>query len=276
MWCYRWTSTYYGVSPVLLKTPEESITLLFLFPITTLIVQLWFTSRIWIVGSMRTNIWFPLLIATLACSSWLISLWMFSVLARHHTLVTEDANLIFPVGYAWLAGGVVTDAFIFGGLTYYTEMRSQKQRVHHLLSPKGIWGILYRMIECNVLPLIAQIVLVVLITGKGVGFYYTLSDMTIAKVYTFSLLVSLSARGPIQEGVKASMSRQQSTVTFTNRRRTASAVQVRRDVDVIHDSDSEAGGPGTSPWKKTAEDKTAEDKTAEDSDYEDGKAMFGV
>ncbi|KAE9406982.1 hypothetical protein BT96DRAFT_171246 [Gymnopus androsaceus JB14] len=249
LWAYRWTTTYYGDYSSLLATPKESIALLFLFPTTTIIVQLWFACRIWAI-TMRRNTWLPALIVTLAFASWSIALWMFSVLIRRHSSVIDDSNVLFPIGYVWLAGGIVADAFIFGGLSYYSKIRTRSKRTQHLLSPRSLWSICCRMIECNVLPLFAQIVLIILFK-TNVGFYYVLSDMTIAK------------------GVKSQEQPNSHIATF-NPQRTAT-VQVRQDVHVTHDS-GELSGPGSLPWQTTLSGKELDNDLGE---YNDGKATLG-
>ncbi|KAJ4488285.1 hypothetical protein J3R30DRAFT_914628 [Lentinula aciculospora] len=228
LWSYRWSSTYYGDTSALLATPQEAVATLWFFPTTTFIVQLWFASRIWMI-SMEKNLSLPALIVLLASASWAIALWMFSVLVKHHSTPVNDVNRIFPVGYAWLGGNIIADMCIFGGLAYYTEIRTRKQRIHHLLSPRSLWAVTCRMIECNVLPLLSQIVLIILFK-TNVGFYYVLSDMTIAKVYTFSLLINLNARKPIVEAIShAAITSQQRSdpITFTRSAINATTMQVR-------------------------------------------------
>ncbi|KAJ3922168.1 hypothetical protein F5877DRAFT_75524 [Lentinula edodes] len=274
---------FFGDDSALLATPQEAIATLWFFPTATFLVQIWFASRIWMI-SMRKNVLLPTLIALLASASWAIALWMFSKLIKHHSTLIDDSKLVFPVGYAWLGGDIVADMCIFGGLAYYTEIRSRKQRKHHILSPKSLWIVTCRMIECNVLPLLCQIVLVILFK-TNVGSYYStytsflldretnfcyvatvLSDMTIAKVYTFSLLVSLNARTPIVEAIsQAAVTGQQRSdpITFTRSTINATAVQVRQDVHVVHD-DSDASP--ISPYDKI--------EMENESEYEVGKGTL--
>ncbi|KIK63820.1 hypothetical protein GYMLUDRAFT_455571 [Collybiopsis luxurians FD-317 M1] len=153
--------------------------MLLLFSTTTLTVQLWFVNRMWVI-SMRKNSAFAGVTALLAVASWGIAVWMFSVLVKHHSSLLDDFHRVFPVGYAWLAGGIVTDLCIFGGLAYYTELRSRRDREHHILSPGSLLAISHRMIECNVLPLFSQICMIILFK-LNVGLYYNL-HLFIARV----------------------------------------------------------------------------------------------
>ncbi|KAJ3866903.1 hypothetical protein EV359DRAFT_79088 [Lentinula novae-zelandiae] len=261
LWCYRWSSTYFGDDSALLATPQEAIATLWFFPTATFLVQIWFASRIWMI-SMRKNVLLPALIALLASASWgkiPIALWMFSKLIKHHSTLVDDSKLVFPVGYAWLGGDIVADMCIFGGLAYYTEIRSRKQRKHHILSPKSLWAVTCRMIECNVLPLLYR-------ETNSCYVATVLSDMTIAKVYTFSLLVSLNARTPIVEAIShAAVTGQQRSdpITFTRSTINATAVQVRQDVHVVHD-DSDASP--ISPYDKI--------EMENESEYEVGKGTL--
>ncbi|KAF9070326.1 hypothetical protein BDP27DRAFT_1447012 [Rhodocollybia butyracea] len=224
LWCYQWTTINWGDFSALLLTPKEAIALLAFFPTTALIVQLWFACRIWML-SMRKNVWLPTMIALLAAVSWCIVLWMFAMLVKRHSLITADSNLVFPVGYAWLVGSILTDICVFGGLIYYTEIRSRREREYHILSPRSLVVLTYRLIQCNVLPLLAQIALVVLFK-TNVGLYYMLCDMTIAKTYTFSLLISLNARAPILEAVSSNVIITQRSDTTPRR---INMIDVRQD-----------------------------------------------
>ncbi|KAJ3814296.1 hypothetical protein EV368DRAFT_62941 [Lentinula lateritia] len=152
-----------------------------------------------------------------------IALWMFSKLIKHHSTLVDDSKLVFPVGYGWL-GTLRICAFLVASLT----------------TPKFDPGSNESIISSH------QI----------------LSDMTIAKVYTFSLLVSLNARTPIVEAIShaAVTGQQRDPITFTRSTINATAVQVRQDVHVVHD-DSDAGP--ISPYDKI--------EMENESEYEVGK-----
>ncbi|KAF5391887.1 hypothetical protein D9757_001637 [Collybiopsis confluens] len=247
VWSYQWSSVNFGNSAALLATPKEAIATLLLFPTTALIVQLWFAYRLWAI-SMRQNTPFAGVAALFAIVSWAIAVWMFSAVVKRRSSLVDDFHRVFPVGYAWLVTGIITDSLIFGGLTYYTEFRSRKDRARHVLSLRNLRAIGHRMIECNVLPLLAQICLTVLISIKSnVGLYYMLSDMTLAKIYTFSLLVSLNARAPVLEAISSGSQQRSEAITFTRSRINTAAVQVRQDVHVTRHTDSDPNPP--SPWQ---------------------------
>ncbi|KAE9402251.1 hypothetical protein BT96DRAFT_991419 [Gymnopus androsaceus JB14] len=92
------------------------------------------------------------------------------------------------------------DVLITGSMIYYLDLRFRtkllkKQQIRPGFQAPGRFGqIIVRTVECNVLSLFAQAVSVGLFNNSGVGFYFVITDMTLAKVYTFSLLVSLNSR----------------------------------------------------------------------------------
>ncbi|KAJ7887268.1 hypothetical protein B0H14DRAFT_2695983 [Mycena olivaceomarginata] len=54
--------------------------------------------------------------------------------------------------------------------------------------------IIYRTVECNVLSTLAQAATIGLFQSHSVGLYFALPDMILAKIYTFSLIISLLGR----------------------------------------------------------------------------------
>ncbi|KAE9403809.1 hypothetical protein BT96DRAFT_474902 [Gymnopus androsaceus JB14] len=103
------------------------------------------------------------------------------------------------------------DVLITGSMIYYLDLRFRVKPEF----PSGVsanWSlhrrlrkIIVRTVECNLLSLFAQAVSIGLFNSKSnVGFYFVITDMTLAKIYTFSLLIactslslSLPARLPL-------------------------------------------------------------------------------
>jgi len=63
-------------------------------------------------------------------------------------------------------------------------------------APRRFRRLILRTVECNLLSLLAQAITICLFNRSSVGLYYVITDMILAKVYTFSLLVTLNCRHP--------------------------------------------------------------------------------
>ncbi|KAE9383400.1 hypothetical protein BT96DRAFT_64510 [Gymnopus androsaceus JB14] len=91
------------------------------------------------------------------------------------------------------------DVLITSSMIYYLDLRfrikrhktQQNQANYH--APRRFRRLIVRTVECNFLSLFIQAVGVGLFNCSNVGLYFV-TNMTLAKVYTFSLLVSLNIR----------------------------------------------------------------------------------
>ncbi|KAE9402248.1 hypothetical protein BT96DRAFT_1017803 [Gymnopus androsaceus JB14] len=197
VWTYDWTVTNYANPAALTFThwafPAEA----FLLATCGLVVQLFYAWRVWMI-SMKKNWIVPVVIACLSILGWCVVCWMVHILATHKLIA--DLTLVSPVVYIWLGGSVGADVLITGSMIYYLDLRFRtkllkKQQTQPGFQALGRFGqIIVRTVECNLLSLFAQAVSVGLFNNNGVGFYFVITDMTLAKVYTFSLLVSLNSR----------------------------------------------------------------------------------
>ncbi|KAE9388650.1 hypothetical protein BT96DRAFT_1004001 [Gymnopus androsaceus JB14] len=197
IWTYNWTVTNYANPAALTLThwafPAEA----FLLATCGLVVQLFYAWRVWMVSGKKNWI-VPVVIACLSILGWCIVCWIVRILATHKLIA--DLTLVIPVVYIWLGGSVGADVIITGSLIYYLDLRFRtrllkKQQIQPgFHSPGRFRQIIVRTVECNFLSLFAQAVSVGLFNNNGVGFYFVITDMTLAKVYTFSLLVSLNSR----------------------------------------------------------------------------------
>ncbi|KAF8920119.1 hypothetical protein CPB85DRAFT_1428942 [Mucidula mucida] len=188
LWCYNWSVTNYGNPAAMAIThwgfAAEAALLLF--------VQCFYAWRIWMV-SMKKHWWLSAIIVTLSTMAWCVVVWMTYIISTHK--MVADLHLVLPVVYIWLGGSVAADVMITCCMAYYLDLRFRNNmNQRHMPSGGRFKRIIVRTVECNAISLVAQTVTVALFNRPNVGFYFVLTDMTLAKIYTFSLLVSLNGR----------------------------------------------------------------------------------
>ncbi|KAE9391406.1 hypothetical protein BT96DRAFT_925313 [Gymnopus androsaceus JB14] len=194
MWSYDWAVANYGNPAALAFTywalPAEPS----FYGTCGLIVQLFYAWRIWTM-SLRKNWILPIVIGCLSILGWCILCWVVHTIATHSLL--SQLDLLLPVLYIWLGGSAAADVIITGSMIYYLDLRFRFERhkagtVYQ--APRRFRQIIVRTVEINLLSLLAQAAAIGLFNHSSIGFYYAIPDMMLAKVYTFSLLVSLNTR----------------------------------------------------------------------------------
>ncbi|KAE9388638.1 hypothetical protein BT96DRAFT_1025348 [Gymnopus androsaceus JB14] len=102
------------------------------------------------------------------------------------------------MGYIWLGGSVGADVLITGSMIYYLDLRFRMEFPSSVSANRFLRRRLRKLIvrtaECNSLSLFAQAIAFGLFNCSAVGFYFVITDMMLAKIYTVSLLVSLNSR----------------------------------------------------------------------------------
>ncbi|KAJ7818614.1 hypothetical protein B0H14DRAFT_3876950 [Mycena olivaceomarginata] len=114
----------------------------------------------------------------------------------HHDILKRhswDTSLMSTSGWEALLGA---DVLITTSMIYYLDLRFRMKETSKVGpgTNSRFREIIYRTVECNVLSLIAQTTTIGLFNSPSVGLYFALPDMTLAKIYTFSLIVSLLGR----------------------------------------------------------------------------------
>ncbi|KAE9388012.1 hypothetical protein BT96DRAFT_981196 [Gymnopus androsaceus JB14] len=197
IWSYDWAVANYA-NPAALgfihwAIPAES----FLVGTCGLTVQLFYAWRLWMM-TMRKNWILPGVIGCLSTLGWCTICWEVHFIAMH-TLIS-DLSLILPVAWIWLGSSVGADVLITISMIYYLDLRyrikqhkmQQNQASHH--APRRFRRLIVRTVECNLLSLFGQAIALSLFTDSSIGFYFSITNMMLSKVYTFSLLVSLNIR----------------------------------------------------------------------------------
>ncbi|KAF7338904.1 Sda1 family protein [Mycena sanguinolenta] len=192
IWVYDWAVAGYANPAVLglvhWAFPVEAM----LLGTCSTLVQCFYAWRIWLV-SARKNWVLPIVIVCLSLLGWCIVCWMVSIMVAHK--LVSDLSLVSPTVYVWLGGSVGADVLITASMIYYLDLRFRTKDTSKVIDRDSRFrAIIRRTVECNVLSLLGQTVSVGLFNAPNVGFYFVLTDMTLAKVYTFSLLISLLGR----------------------------------------------------------------------------------
>ncbi|KAE9402224.1 hypothetical protein BT96DRAFT_991391 [Gymnopus androsaceus JB14] len=124
--------------------------------------------------------------------------WEVHILATRNLLSELDVLL---TSYIWFGSSIAADAIITGSMIYYLDLRFRmRPEFPSGVSPnralhRSFRKLIVRTVECNLLSLLAQVVTVGLFARVSVtGAYSDITGMTLAKIYTFSLLVSLNCR----------------------------------------------------------------------------------
>ncbi|KAE9391412.1 hypothetical protein BT96DRAFT_979855 [Gymnopus androsaceus JB14] len=190
IWSYDWAVTNYANPAALAFIHWASPVNGFLLATCALTVQLFYASRLWIM-SMKNNWILPVVIACLSILGWCIACWMAHTITTHKLI--SDLALLIPVVYIWLGGSVGADVLITSSMIYYLDLSFRRKTQKNRL-PGRFRKLLMRIVECNLLSLLAQAITIALFNRSSVGLYFVITDMMLTKVYTFSLLVALNCR----------------------------------------------------------------------------------
>ncbi|KAE9397297.1 hypothetical protein BT96DRAFT_995895 [Gymnopus androsaceus JB14] len=197
IYAYDWAVTNYANPAILVfihwTVPPKG----FLLAMCGLTVQLFYAWRLWIM-TMKNNWILPAVVGCLSLLGWCIACWMVHIMTTHK--LTSDLALLLPVVYIWLGGSVAADVVITSSMIYYLGLRFRISPEFPLggspnwVFHRSLCKLIIRTVECNLLSLFAQAITVGLFNCSSLGLYFETADMTLAKVYTFSLLVSLNCR----------------------------------------------------------------------------------
>ncbi|KAE9411455.1 hypothetical protein BT96DRAFT_13280 [Gymnopus androsaceus JB14] len=202
IWSYDWAVANYGNPAALTFTHWGLSAESFFFGSCGLAVQLFYAWRVWII-SMRKNWILPVVIGCLSILSWCLICWMIHIPGTHKSI--SDFALARPAAYIWFGGSVGADVLITSSMIYYLDLRFRMKPEF----PSGVsanWffhrrlrKLIVQTVECNFLSLFAQAFILGFVSYSKFGFYYVAMGMMLAKISTFSLLVSctflLSLRG---------------------------------------------------------------------------------
>ncbi|KAE9395365.1 hypothetical protein BT96DRAFT_922838 [Gymnopus androsaceus JB14] len=197
VWSYDWAVANYANPAAMAFIPWAVVVEPFLFATCGLTVQLFYAWRLWTM-TMKKNWILPGVIGCLSILGWCTICWQVNILATHKLI--SDLRLLLPVAWVWLGGSVGADVLITSSMIYYLDLRfrikrhktQQNQASYH--APRRFRQIIVWTVECNLLSLLAQTITIAFFNESSIGFSFVMTNMVLAKVYTFSLLVSLNIR----------------------------------------------------------------------------------
>ncbi|GAA5844031.1 hypothetical protein JCM9279_003707 [Rhodotorula babjevae] len=241
-WAYRYAVEGQLDPSILVLLPPQFIVYSAITGVSILLVQGFFTWRIWIISG-RSNYVFPAVLALLELSAFGIALYMIYE-ATQRKLFREFGE-VRGAPWAWLALGLLVDMLITGGTTYYLLVKPRKNgaTIKDAVVHSPMTRVVLLTARTNALSLFMQVITL------------------IVKIYIASVLVTLNSRRSTSD-TSAVFSDAPGTSRFSKAfgaRSTASrsqhqSVQVHIEEET-HVDDSSVGGlaagaaqPGARPY----------------------------
>ncbi|KAJ7859174.1 hypothetical protein B0H14DRAFT_2747359, partial [Mycena olivaceomarginata] len=256
IWVYDWAVTGYanpGVMAVIhWALPAEAM----FIGTTGTLVQCFYAWRIWLV-STRKNWILPVIIVCLSLAGWCAVCYVISVVAVHK--LVSELSLVSPTIYIWLGGSAGADVLITISMIYYLDLRFRMKEASRVGpgTNSRFREIIYRTVECNVLSTLAQATTIGLFQSHSLGLYFAMPDMVLAKIYTFSLIISLLGRRSNGTGLSG----------FRNTTSKSGGEQhALGDLRARNQNSGAAMEVAINVQRETAEDSTGWDKTSSDFD----------
>lgn len=186
IWIYDWTVNLWGSIPATGIIPHGFYVNILAASLSCLLTQSFYAWRLWHVS--QGNMILTGIIMTGAVMQLAVVMWVFSQWAKH-PLFSQLPDVL-PTAYIWIVAPIVSDLAITVSMVYYLRI---KTRTAPSASRMTFNGIVSRTVQANFFSLISQVMTTILL-NLDIGFYFILNDVTITKVYAFSLIVSLLAR----------------------------------------------------------------------------------
>lgn len=187
-WGYMWSSQYYGLPQVMANAPAQWPLSIINISLVTLANQCFYAWRVWNLGNRSKII--PGIIVFLSLYQFGYVLYLAPFLFGHREFAKMKTE-IFPVAYTWLVASALADAVITASLIWYILIKSAGRFRHK--SHSLFFRISLQAIQFNFFSLITQCLeFILFLTTQGL--YFSLFTATLAKVYSFALLVSLTSR----------------------------------------------------------------------------------
>ncbi|GAA5894389.1 hypothetical protein JCM8208_006220 [Rhodotorula glutinis] len=263
-WTYRYTVQAQLDPTILFLLPPQFIVYSGITGVSILLVQGFFTWRIWIISG-KSNYVFPGVLAVFELSAFGIALYMIYE-ATQRKLFREFGE-VRGAPWAWLALGLLVDILVTAGTTYYLLLKPRKNgaTVKDAVVHSPMTRVVLLTARTNAFSLFMQVITLWLMIWKITTFHYSIPGFQIVKIYIASVLVTLNSRRSTSD-TSAEFSDAPGTSRFSHRskafggaRSTASrsqhqSVQVHIEEET-HVDDSSIGGlaaggaqPGVRPF----------------------------
>ncbi|BGP39188.1 hypothetical protein JCM10450v2_003144 [Rhodotorula kratochvilovae] len=177
---------------VLVALPKPFIVYSCLTGLTILLVQAFFTWRIWIISG-RKNYILPGIILLCQLAAFGIALYM--VYAATQRPLFREFGEVRAAPWAWLALGLLCDILITGSTYYYLAFKPrQNGATRDAVVHSPMTRVVNLTARTNSLSLLMQVITLWLMIWKITTFHYSITGFLIVKVYIASVVVTLNAR----------------------------------------------------------------------------------
>lgn len=186
VWCYEWTVTLWGSIPAAGIIPIGFYINILAASLSCVVTQCFFAWRLWRISGGNIP-----LIAIIIIGSFMqlfVVMWVFSRWVKHPLFF--QLGEVLPTAYIWLIAPIISDMAISGAMFYYLRVKTKNAPSQSKLTFNAI---ISRTVQANVVSLISQVLTAILMKAN-LGLWFFFNDVTITKIYTFSMLVSLNAR----------------------------------------------------------------------------------
>lgn len=189
-WCYKWLVSHYGDPSSTLIVPFEFAVSTFLMGTVTLVVQSFYSWRLWKIASGKLErIIIPAIIMSFSFTQWAATLYVFPVIIRHPSYDYLAVHL-FPAAWIWLVGSCLGDLVITTSMFYFLHIKARGVKV----SENIFIRIVKRSLQANALSLATELLIAISFKLKAASLWWVLGLFIAGKVYTFSMVASLNAR----------------------------------------------------------------------------------
>ncbi|KAK7462791.1 hypothetical protein VKT23_007373 [Stygiomarasmius scandens] len=187
---YAWKTLVFFDPTVLQDVPRSSLSLSFVNPVISAVVQIFFAWRIWHLNRSKYARVFPVLIVLVALMQAISAI----VASIRFTLTSDIAQLAkLRDGFTvWLAGTFVADVLIAGCMVYV--LRKAQARAFSLRSETILTRLLMNAVNTGAVTAIGAGVELIMFLVFTTNNYHQAPAFVLGKLYSNVLLANLNAR----------------------------------------------------------------------------------
>ncbi|GAA5857982.1 hypothetical protein JCM8547_006648 [Rhodosporidiobolus lusitaniae] len=246
-WAYKWGVQYFVQPQELMRLPWE-LTGWFLKFTALVLVQHFFLFRLWTVS--KGNWLLTGGLSALALASYGIALYMTAYTLKHNESILAMADIQF-------GGVLVTDFGITASLLYYLIVKPQRRTGEGMRVHSPFRRLITKSLQTNAISAVLQLAIIVIYARYPSSFFYFYIAFMEQKAYAGSMIATLNARNPQNDGsftspssfglsssASSSRSRPKGFGSFFPSHANAQALQVsvRREVEVDEETAVNSGG----------------------------------
>ncbi|GAA5923828.1 hypothetical protein JCM3775_000519 [Rhodotorula graminis] len=192
-WTWRYAVQCQLDPSILVLLPPQFIVYSAVTGVSILLVQGFFTWRIWIISGKK-NFIFPGIIAVLELSAFGIALYM--IYEASQRKLFREFGQVRGAPWAWLALGLLVDILITGATFYYLLFKPRKNgaTVKDAVVHSPMTRVVMLTARTNAFSLLMQVLTLWLMVWRITTFHYSITGFLEVKIYISSVLVTLNSR----------------------------------------------------------------------------------